>query len=206
MNRNSRKVDELILDAAYNMFTTQGISFFTMDDIAARLAVSKKTLYRFFNSRHELVQYVSGLVAENYEKAVAAAAASSAGQLQKLVGFMEANIHFCKKISPLFFSDLQKHYPLEHSSLESAISLVFNQKLEPALTQGIKSGVFREDLQPPLVVAIMDRHLRADFKLASEQVCTYPKDEVFRQSIRLFLFGIIAPGAIAELHQELTEH
>lgn len=206
MNRNSRKVDELILDTAYCMFTTQGISYFTMDDIAARLAVSKKTLYRFFDSRWQLVQHVSGLVAENYRKAIVAADDCLPGQLQKLLGFLKANIHFGNTINPVFFSDLQKHHPREFRSLENAMNTIFRQKLEHSIKQGIKSGVFRSDLQPELVVIMWQQHLRADFKLASEQVCTYPKDEVFRQSMRLFLFGIIAPGAIPELQQELIAH
>ena len=64
-------MNEQILQTAYKLFTSQGIQPFTMDEIAARLAISKKTLYRFFDSRHHLVQQVCKRVADNYEAAMA---------------------------------------------------------------------------------------------------------------------------------------
>ena len=206
MNRNSRKVDELILDTAYTLFTTQGISYFTMDDIASRLAVSKKTLYRFFDSRLQLVKQVTILVSEYYKKAIAAAEVCSTGHLERVSAYMKANLHFCEKISPVFFSDLQKNYPEEYRTMESSMTTLFNQKLEHSIKLGMKSGVFRNDLCPSLVVAMRQQHLRADLELASEQAWIYPKEEVFRQSMHLFLFGIIAPGAIPQLEQELIAH
>ncbi|MGN6417682.1 MAG: TetR/AcrR family transcriptional regulator, partial [Pseudobacter sp.] len=44
-------MEQLILDTSYQWFTTQGVQSFTMDDIASRLGMSKKTLYRYFVSR-----------------------------------------------------------------------------------------------------------------------------------------------------------
>src|SRR5687768_7193940 len=109
--------DLIILQTAYRLFTTQGIQLFTMDEIASRLAISKKTLYRFFTSRQHLVQQVCQLVAADYRQEMEAADNAEADNLQRVLGFMKANVGFCKKTSLSFFSDLQKHYPAEYLTL-----------------------------------------------------------------------------------------
>jgi AcrR family transcriptional regulator len=199
-------MDELILQTAYRLFTTQGIQPFTMDEIASRMAISKKTLYRFFDSRHQLVQQVCNRVAENYNSSMEEVDSHKADTLQKVLGYMKVNVHFCKKTSPVFFSDLQKHYPMQSAWLVNALGTITQQKVLHALEQGIIDGVFRGSLHPQLVVTILQQHIQRDFEFAAELVNDYSKDEVFRQAVYLFLYGIIAPDAIPKLENELQQY
>ncbi|HUP12230.1 MAG TPA: hypothetical protein VM187_08470, partial [Niastella sp.] len=50
------------------------------------------------------------------------------------------------------------------------------------------------------------QHIRRDFEFAAELVNDYSKDEVFRQAMYLFLYGIIAPEAISSLEDELQQY
>jgi hypothetical protein len=52
-------------------------------------------------------------------------------------------------------------------------------------------------------VAILQKHIQKDFEFAAELVNDYSKDEIFRQAMYLFLYGIIAPEAIPQLENEL---
>ena len=45
-----------ILLGAEELFFKYGIKSVTMDDIAKHLAISKKTIYTFFNDKNELVE------------------------------------------------------------------------------------------------------------------------------------------------------
>ena len=199
-------MNEQILQTAYKLFTSQGIQPFTMDEIAARLAISKKTLYRFFDSRHHLVQQVCKRVADNYEAAMAKADIAEADNLQRVLGYLIANVHFCKKTSPVFFTDLQKHNPVEYANLIDTLNNLIQQRLLKVLEQGIVEGVFRGSLHPQLIVALLQQHIQKDFEFAAELVTDYSKDEVFRQAMYLFLYGIISPAAIPRLDHELHQH
>lgn len=197
---------ELILNTAYKLFTSYGIQPFTMDEIASRLAVSKKTLYRFFDSRQQLVEEVCVLVGNIYNKAMEEVDDRVTGNLQRVLGYMMANVHFCKKNNPVFFSDLEKHYPVQSASLTNTLNTIIQQRLQKVLELGIMEGVIRGNLHPQLVVAILQQHIRKDFEFASELVNDYSKDEVFRQAMYLFLYGIIAPEAIPQLENELQKY
>ena len=193
----------IILKTVYRLFTTQGIHLFTMDDIAAKLAISKKTLYRFFTSRHDLVQQVCALVAANYNHSMEEADKTETNNLQRVLSYMTVNINFCKTTTPAFFTDLQKHYPAESGALVSTLNNIIHSRILKVLEQGIVEGVFRGSLHPKLVVTILQKHIQKDFEFAAELVNDYSKDEVFRQAMYLFLYGIIAPEAIMQLENEL---
>jgi AcrR family transcriptional regulator len=198
--------ESIILQTAYRLFTTQSIQLFTMDEIASRLAISKKTLYRFFTSRQHLVQQVCQLVVDDYCQALEAAEKDKTDNLQKVLGFMAANVAFCKKTSFIFFADLQKHYPAEYQYLTTTLNNITEQRLLRVLEQGIVEGVFRGSLHPKLVVTILLQHIKRDFEFAAELVNDYSKDEVFRQAMYMFLYGIIAPEATSRLEYELKQY
>jgi AcrR family transcriptional regulator len=197
--------ESIILQTAYRLFTTQGIQLYTMDEIASRLAISKKTLYRFFTSRQHLVQQVCQLVAADYNQATESVE-NSEDNLKSVLAFMAANVAFCKKTSYTFFADLQKHYPAEYQHLTTTLNNITEQRLLKVLENGIVEGVFRGSLHPKLVVTILLQHIKRDFEFAAELVNDYSKDEVFRQAMYLFLYGIIAPEAIPQLEEELKQY
>lgn len=198
-------MEEQILQTAYRLFTSQGIQPFTMDEISTRMSISKKTLYRFFDSRNHLVKRVCELVVNNYKRDIATID-QQANPLQQMMGFMAVNIAFCKRTCPAFFTDLQKYYHPESDYLVDTLNTTLQHMVLRLLEQGIMEGLFRGNLHPQLVVALLQQHIRKDFEFADELVNDYSKDEVFRQAMYLFLYGIIAPGAITQLEAALTQY
>jgi len=197
--------EHIILQTAFRLFTTHGIQAYTMDDIASQLAISKKTLYRFFTSRHDLVQQVCKQVATEYNQDMEEAE-KTAGNLQRILAYMAVNVAFCKKTSPAFFSDLQKHYPAENAALTDKLNSITEPRLLKVLEQGIVEGVFRGSLHPKLIVSLIQQHVKKDFEFAAQLVNDYSKEEVFRQAQYMFLYGIIAAEAIPQLDIELSKH
>ena len=54
----SLKLKDRILTRAEEMFLKSGYSKVTMDEIASNLGMSKKTLYKYFSSKEELVKEI----------------------------------------------------------------------------------------------------------------------------------------------------
>jgi AcrR family transcriptional regulator len=55
MSRSAAQTEERILDAAYGLFWRQGFTRVSMDDIAGRAKVTKRTLYLRFRSKDDLI-------------------------------------------------------------------------------------------------------------------------------------------------------
>ncbi|WEK36993.1 MAG: TetR/AcrR family transcriptional regulator [Candidatus Pseudobacter hemicellulosilyticus] len=199
-------MEQKILDIAYQLFTTQGIHQFTMDDLAARLGISKKTLYRYFVSRQELVEQVCGRMTDEYEASMEVVDQEELDSLQRLLGYIHPVMGFCKKVTPVFFNDLRRHFPLQWTELQLKLENTVKSRLVKVLENGIQEGYFRGNLHPTLVMAIWQQHLQRDFEFAAMLVNDYSKEEVFRQAIYLFLYGVVAPGAISKLEEELSAY
>lgn len=198
-------MEQLILNSVHQVFTSQSISRYTMNDLSMQLGISKKTLYRFYPRRQDLVDQVCKRVADEYETAMQPWDAEEISNLKKIVGIISNVVVFCKTISPDFFLDLQRHYPVQYTELNLKLEQTLQARFRRILESGIQEGVFRNSLHPILVLSIWQQHLKKDFEFAAQLVNDYSKDEVFRQAVYLFLYGIIAPSAIPKLESYLLE-
>lgn len=199
-------MEQQILDTVHQVFTTNCISRYTMDDLSAQLGISKKTLYRFYASRQELVDQVCNRVADEYEASMKPWDDAGISNLKKLLGLISNVVGFCKRVSPDFFQDLRRHYPVQYIELNLKLEQTLTGRIRQLLQAGVQEGVFRNSLHPELVMSIWQQHLQKDFEYAAQLVNDYSKDEVFRQAVYLFLYGIIAPAAIAEMEELLVAY
>jgi AcrR family transcriptional regulator len=199
-------MEQQILDSVHQVFTTQSISRYTMDDLSTQMGISKKTLYRFYPSRQELVDQVCKRVAEEYEESMQPWDNPGISNLKKLLGLISNVVGFCKRVSPEFFQDLRRYYPVQYIELNLKLEQSLTGRIQQLLEDGIQEGVFRTSLHPALVMSIWQQHLQKDFEYAAQLVNDYSKDEVFRQAIFLFLYGIIAPAAIPEMESMLASY
>jgi AcrR family transcriptional regulator len=55
MRRSRDETNQRILDAAYGLFWRQGFLRVSMDEIAARAGITKRTLYQHFRSKDDLM-------------------------------------------------------------------------------------------------------------------------------------------------------
>ena len=58
MPRSADQTRNRILEGAYKLFRRKGYSRVTMDDIAAKASLTKRTLYHHFSSKDELLANV----------------------------------------------------------------------------------------------------------------------------------------------------
>ena len=55
VNSEKKEIYSLIVEAAHTLFIEHGIKDVKMDDIAARLSISKRTIYELFKDKEELL-------------------------------------------------------------------------------------------------------------------------------------------------------
>ncbi len=135
-----------IIEVAVDQFTRLGVRYVTMDDIARKGGVSKKTIYQEFKDKGELV----------YE-AFAFALAEDKQVFLKLVEEEHCPItHFVKMsrfirerfthINPLVFGEIQRYYPQCWKLFEDFKENCAIKGIEDVLKMGQKEGFFRPDL------------------------------------------------------------
>ncbi len=135
-----------ILTRAGALFLRNGIKSVSMDDIAADLGMSKKTLYKTFDSKDAIVLAVmSGHLCQAQGECtrVASTATDAVEEMLNLSAWADkefANVH------PSIFYDLKKYHPESWALFAKHKSAFILDQITANLRRGIAEGLFRADL------------------------------------------------------------
>jgi AcrR family transcriptional regulator len=107
-----------ILEEAKQLFMRIGIKSVSMDDIAQVLHISKKTIYKSFKDKRDLVNHVIDEKI-NFEKATLKKyALSNKNAIQRMIDFSRYISQSKKDLNPTMIYDMQKFYPDQWAKME----------------------------------------------------------------------------------------
>ena len=137
---------EKILNKANELFLTYGFKSVTMDDIAEKLAISKKTIYAFYKKKDELVRACVLDVFHQVSEGIDLICAINKNPIEELFEIKDFVLNHLKseKSSPLF--QLKKYYPKFFHELQHKQFEVMNECVQENLHRGIKEGLFRKEM------------------------------------------------------------
>lgn len=82
-----------------------------MDDLAAHTGISKRTIYRYFKSKEEIVVSVMEDLMRDIAKDIRVAVDSSDHPVEKITSIIGVVLQNIRMIQPLALHDVQKYYP-----------------------------------------------------------------------------------------------
>jgi AcrR family transcriptional regulator len=144
-----------ILEKSRDLFMEYGLRSISMDDIARSLSISKKTLYQYVDNKADLIEklfnellckhkQVSEVISKNPEL-------NAIDQLLEVSKIIMLNIKSFK--SSIKF-EFEKYYPeIFKNFFEKKRDLIF-EDMTRNMRQGIKEGLYREDLKVDLVASL----------------------------------------------------
>jgi AcrR family transcriptional regulator len=183
-------VKERILLKATDLFMRYGIRSITMDEIAAQLGISKKTIYQFFTDKDEMVDgVVENHIKDNEEKCKGFHAVSQDAIHEIIIAVAETE-EMLKVMNPLILYDLEKHHPKSQKKLMNHFHRFMYVMIIENLQRGVEEGLYRPGLHEDIVA----RHrLESAFMCFNQDVFPhgrYKISEVCRELASLFLYSI----------------
>ncbi|WP_089663979.1 TetR/AcrR family transcriptional regulator [Christiangramia echinicola] len=135
-----------ILNTAAEMFLNYGFKSVTMDDIAERMGISKKTIYTHYSTKSKLVLATSHHVFENINCGIEQIREKKQNPIKENFEIKRFVIHHLKdeKTSPHF--QLQKYYPKAFESLKNKQFELLDNCISDNINRGIESGDYRKDM------------------------------------------------------------
>jgi AcrR family transcriptional regulator len=156
------EIKDRILQRAQQLFLRNGIKSVSMDDIAADMGMSKKTLYKWFENKDQIVmagitQHLSGVQGEC---AVMAGKAANAVEEMLLISKW-ADEQFAD-VHPSIFNDMKKYHPMAWDMFRAHKNTFILAQIVQNLRRGMAEGLFRPDLD----VEVLARLNLAQIELA----------------------------------------
>ncbi len=112
---------EQLLAFSIANFTQFGSKSFTMDELARKLGISKKTIYRYFKNKEELVSESLQFLLDKVEKEIETHLKDGVAlpPLTKVVYIYKVGLKHMRSFSPSFLFGLRKYYPKAYDAYES---------------------------------------------------------------------------------------
>jgi AcrR family transcriptional regulator len=137
---------ERILRGAEELFFRYGIKSVTMDDIAKHLAISKKTIYQFFEDKNEMVETLMSSSLKKDECEFRQIQQESENVIVEVFNMMKHMGNMFSKVNPNIFYDLQKYHPNAWNQFKKFKEDCMAKMVEDSIERGIREGLVRSDL------------------------------------------------------------
>lgn len=181
---------ERILAGFKELAFTVGFHAATVDELSAHTGISKRTIYRYFHSKDEMVGAVMSEIMAATEKKVDLALASGDNPLEKVVNLVRAVSQNLRVLNPVIMRDIQKYYPHIWTRVEEFRAARARTIVEMLIRQGHIRETIPEVFITALLASIRDV-LNPGFIL--ENNLTIEKTMVALFDI--FLYGIVSDEA-----------
>jgi TetR/AcrR family transcriptional regulator, cholesterol catabolism regulator len=143
-----------IADRARGVFLKYGIRSVSMDDICRELGMSKKTLYRYFGNKSELVNKVLQQSLEDFESHINTIRINEQNAVDDLLGISRVIDEHMQGASLAISFDLQKYYPEIYRDYLVKKREFASGYLRQNIERGINEGYYRPDLNIGLIAKL----------------------------------------------------
>jgi len=191
-----------ILEQGFDLFARNGIKGFTVEALAEELAMSKKTIYKFFPTKdillQKIFQYIMTALASHFIRI----RQRDINPLDKFVDVMSEITRMISRISITRINEMKARYPAIWKDIE-AFRLARRDDFYFIMKEGQDQGLIREDLEIELAATlfmnIVNNVFQPEFFLDNQ---LGPKEviETFRA---IYLRGIITPKGLKHIEEKL---
>jgi len=203
-------IESRILDVSYRLFLKQGYKNTTMDDISQELAMSKKTLYKYFPGKLELLAASFDLLKTKLSIKVEVLFEnryiSFTAKLKSFLSIVAADL---APINPELLEDLRDHAPEIWSELQDYVRDSAYLRFQKLIEEGIEKGQVAPNINKTMIVlvyasaiqSLIDPKFLAQFPFEMREKMNLNTSEIFDQTIQIIYQGILTDEAREEFQK-----
>lgn len=191
-----------ITDIAEELIYKGGIASLTMDELASRMGISKKTIYQCFDSKQDLVDYMVMRRLNQTVSKIDEAMKSHHNVIHVFVRIMRLMPEIMGDINPVVFDELRSKYRATWKRLEEFKTKHLSERLMELLEKGKKQGYFRKNIHSEILVQMRFLQVESTFNSKAYPFQKYAFDEIHTQLLEHFLCGICTLKGL-ELYEKL---
>lgn len=178
-----------IIAAFKELSMLRGFSGVTVDDLAAHTGISKRTIYRYFNSKEEIIISVLEDFMSTVRQKVQQALDSSADPAQRINNVVMVVAQNVRLFHPLALHDLQKFYPHLWEKIEQFRAERIQEVIENVLA-GEQESYFQK-INPKIFSTALLTSIRAVVNPAFIMENNLSPEETIQSLFKIFFYGIL---------------
>lgn len=197
--------EERILIEAGELFFRHGIRTITMDDIATKLGMSKKTIYQYYKDKNLLVQSLTDRILREHAEVMHEFRKRTENPILEILLVMEHTAGFFQKINPTLFYDLKKYHPHAWYSFK-----IFKEKemigfIEENLRRGIEKELYRKEINVKILARLRIEQVEWGFNTRIFEADKFSITELQLNMLDHFLHGIVSQKGFKQIEKHKSE-
>ncbi len=198
---------ERILLAAQELYYKYGIRSVSMDDIAKHLSISKKTIYKFYNEKDELVIELMKIKIKEDQKKFKELEEESDNVVEETIKLMKHVGKLVGEVNPNFFYDIQKYHPKAWDIFIDFKVQFILKMVEDVLVRGIKQGLIRPEINVKILARLRMEEIEIGFNPAVFPLDKFKMLEVQLSILEHFLYGVcsLKGHKLINKYKQITE-
>ncbi len=184
-------IKQRIQKAAHDLVMQYSIRSVSMDDIAASVGMSKKTIYNYFKDKDELIEVVVEDVIDTNQCTCNLDREKADNAVHEIFLVMEMVVKMYKSMNPSILFDMQKYHPVAFQKFQKHK----NEYLYNVCRQNLERGIKEELFRPEIVIDILARYrvetMFIPFNPEFQRSLKHSLLEIEAEIITHYLFGMV---------------
>lgn len=172
-----------ILIAAMALFKKHGVKAVKMDDIAAEMGISKRTLYELYSNKEDLLYECVKNDQEQFIKNIIEYAETAHNEMETMTYFVKLKLDDLGSTNPVFFADLHKYTRIIDFLRDSKKCQRTHGR--EFIRRGIEQGYFRSDMNYDILNLLGDAAMNN--VMQTQMYLVYPLRDIFRTFMIIFM-------------------
>jgi AcrR family transcriptional regulator len=183
-------MEELIITKARALFFSYGLKSISMDDIAAHAGISKKTIYKSFEDKSQLVQLLITELLNCHTKALQQSSRDANNAIEALINSIGTPFNLMAGINIGFMYELEKFYPAIWKLIIEHKQNVLIPVIIENLKQGIEEGLYRPEMDIAFVAEVRVQQIMTAFDAKTFTDRLVQRNQLLQQLTELFLHSV----------------
>jgi AcrR family transcriptional regulator len=190
------EIKNRILEGAKEYYFHYGFSKSTMDDFAHRLGMSKKTIYKLFPSKDDIVRHITRDKINTIHSCCRVLQSDKSldfiERLKRITGYISNEM---QSLKPSFYSDIQRTMPDLWKEIEGLRRELVFKDFGQMMREGIEIGVFRKDINVDVLVLMYANAMESIIN--PETLSTLPLNaaQAYDAIVDIVFGGVFTPQA-----------
>ncbi len=190
------QIKQRIMETAREAFYLHGFSKVTVDEIAAKNGISKKTIYKYFQSKDDLVEAVTretlSEMAKCCQSIVKEEGVDFVDRLKRMMTLVAVQY---SNVGKALVEDLQKNAPHIWNQIAEFRTQRINIEFGAMLQEGMEKGIFRTDIDRDLILMIYSNAIQTIIKPEMLVHLPYSASQIFETIVKIIFEGILTEEA-----------
>lgn len=175
-----------------------------MGEICSFQRISKKTLYKYFRDKDDLVQSCMSFELERTNAGVEEIIAKDLNAIEESFEISRFVIDNVADLNPSLFFELENYYPEAYKLYEEHQNNCIRDSVTQNIQKGINEGLYRSNLNIDIVVSI---YLTILYNLLSAKLINtknYSFSKIYKELFVYHTHGISSPKGLEYLNTKLN--